>query len=134
MRNQVPIPIVAAARPAAGPGWDAVVHALATVLPDAVPAPSLTLNGTDGYWYRPLARAQYRFVPVRLSPDDLKRIHGVDERIAVANYAELVRFFAETVRRADGPAKGGAAGRVSDRPRQPFDLSTQGADVPALVK
>jgi carboxypeptidase PM20D1 len=74
------------------------------VLPDAVPAPCLTVSGTDGFHYRPLAREQFRFVPVRLAPEDLKRIHGVDERIAVENYAEVVRFFMEFVREADaGP-------------------------------
>jgi carboxypeptidase PM20D1 len=84
-----------------GPGYRAIERAVGRVMPDAVAAPCLTLNGTDGYHYRPIARAQYRFVPVRMTPADLERIHGVDERIAVDNYVEVVRFFMEFVRIAD---------------------------------
>lgn|GEM_PF-2002464 len=51
-----------------------------------------------------LGRVGYRFVPVRLEPDDLPRVHGTDERIAIDNYAEVVRFFGELIRRADEAA------------------------------
>jgi carboxypeptidase PM20D1 len=43
----------------------------------------------------------YRFVPMRLGAADLARIHGTDERLAVANFAEIVRFYAQLLRKAD---------------------------------
>jgi carboxypeptidase PM20D1 len=73
------------------------------VMPDAVPAPFLSLNATDSRHYEPLARDQYRFVPVRVRAEDLGRIHGVDERISVENYRDVVRFLIEFIRNADRP-------------------------------
>ena len=40
----------------------------------------------------------YRFVPARLEPEDLPRIHGTDERIAVDNYLEIIRFYVQFLR------------------------------------
>ena len=40
----------------------------------------------------------YRFVPMRLKPEDLKRIHGTNERVGIENYGEIVRFYAQLLR------------------------------------
>lgn len=87
-----------------GPAFRALAGSIAAVLPDTVTVPCQVPNASDCRHYARLARNQYRFVPVRLQPGDLARIHGVDERIAIDNYAETVRFFADFVRRADGAA------------------------------
>ena len=82
-------------------GFKALVDTIATVFPDVVAAPCLTVNSTDSRYYASIARDQYRFVPVRAAPEDLARIHGTDERIAITDYADAVRFFAEFIRAAD---------------------------------
>jgi carboxypeptidase PM20D1 len=61
--------------------------------PGMVVSPSLVLTGTDAHHFAPVAEQIYRFAPVRVKPDDLPRLHGIDERIATANLAELVRFY-----------------------------------------
>ncbi len=71
------------------------------LMPDAVVAPFLSLNATDSRYYEPFARDQYRFLPLRLRPEDLGRFHGIDERISVENYGEVVRFFIEFIRNVD---------------------------------
>lgn len=83
------------------PGWTALTQALADAIPDAVAAPYLTPNGTDSKHYEGLADQQYRFLPARLDAADLARIHGVDERIAIANYTEMIAFYEAFIRRAD---------------------------------
>jgi carboxypeptidase PM20D1 len=50
--------------------------------------------------YAPLVQSSYRFLPVSLTADDLTRVHGVDERISVANYERLIRFYVEFLRNA----------------------------------
>lgn len=60
-----------------------------------VVAPHLVTGATDARWYTALTPHVYRFIPMRLSRDDLRRVHGNNERIAVDNYAELVRFYAQ---------------------------------------
>jgi carboxypeptidase PM20D1 len=63
------------------------------VFPGTVVAPSLVLGATDGRYYSQVADDVYRFFPFRLRPEDIKRIHGKDERIGVQVLAEGVRFY-----------------------------------------
>jgi len=72
------------------------------VFPDALVAPSLVVAGTDGRHYAAISGDVYRFVPVRLGPGDLARIHGRDERIAVEGYADLIRFYVQLLQAAAG--------------------------------
>ncbi len=73
---------------------------LAEVMPDVLVAPYLTVGGTDTKHYVDLAENSYRFNPLRLGPDDVKRAHGVNERISLANYAESIAFNEAVIRRA----------------------------------
>lgn len=75
-------------------GYRNLAGAIHAVYPDAVIAPGLVLALTDSRHYVGLARDIYRFGPLRLNPEDLPRIHGSNERIAVDDYAAAVRFFA----------------------------------------
>jgi carboxypeptidase PM20D1 len=81
--------------PTSGWAYAAVERAVARSFPDAAIAPSLVVAGTDARNYEPVARAIYRFLPVRASAADLARFHGTDERIAVADYARAVAFYGD---------------------------------------
>ena len=45
-----------------------------------------------------LTRNVYRFLPPRYRPEDVRRYHGVDERISVENYAQCVRVYHPLIR------------------------------------
>jgi carboxypeptidase PM20D1 len=77
-----------------GAAFDSLAGAAHAVFPDAVVASGLMVGLTDSRHYLPLTRNTYRFVPARLQPADLDRIHGTNERIGVQNYAEIIRFYA----------------------------------------
>ena len=61
-------------------------------------APGLVIGRTDSRRYVNVAENSYRFLPMRLGREDLKRIHGTDERIAVDNYLDIVRFYIQLLR------------------------------------
>jgi carboxypeptidase PM20D1 len=84
-----------------GPAWELVSAAIRDVAPEALIVPGLVLGGTDSKHYGRIAEQAYRFVPMRLVAGDLARIHGVDERIEVANLAEMVRFYESLLRRLE---------------------------------
>ena len=63
------------------------------LFPGTVVAPGLMIGATDARHFLGIADAVYRFSPVRARPEDLPRFHGTNERISVANYAELIRFY-----------------------------------------
>ena len=45
-----------------------------------------------------LSENSYRFLPVRMSSEDLRRIHGTNERISVRDYSDMVRFYITLIR------------------------------------
>jgi carboxypeptidase PM20D1 len=77
-------------------------RAVSATFSDAVVAPSLVLGATDTRHFIGIADNLFRFLPARLARDDLKRYHGVDERIAVENYGEFIRFYVRYLREAAG--------------------------------
>jgi carboxypeptidase PM20D1 len=78
-------------------------RAIKAVFPDAVVAPSLVLAATDSRHFAPVADHVLRFRPVRLETADLARYHGVDERLALTDYAAFVAFYIDYIRRVSGP-------------------------------
>jgi carboxypeptidase PM20D1 len=60
--------------------------------PDAIVAPALVIGATDSRQYAGYARDVYRFLPMRIGPQDLDRVHGTNERVGVHDYARGVAF------------------------------------------
>ena len=60
--------------------------------------PFISLGATDARHYTAISPNVYRFVPMRLQADDLARIHGTNERIAVEDYVGMIRFYIELLR------------------------------------
>jgi carboxypeptidase PM20D1 len=86
---------------AGSPSFAVVRRSIEAVFPGTLVAPGLVLGGTDTKHYGEVAEQAYRFAPMRARPEDLARAHGTNERVAVANYAEMIRFYATLVREAE---------------------------------
>ena len=63
------------------------------VFPGVLVAPGLYLAGSDSVHFVGLSDHVFRFSPVRVTPQDVARLHGTNERISVDNLAELIRFY-----------------------------------------
>ncbi|HEY5798575.1 MAG TPA: M20/M25/M40 family metallo-hydrolase, partial [Burkholderiaceae bacterium] len=73
-------------------GGRALAEVIGRRVPGAIVIPGLVVGGTDTRHYGRVSNAPYRFTPLRLTPADVARFHGVDERISLANYAEMIAF------------------------------------------
>lgn len=62
--------------------------------------PYLITATTDSHHYRRCARTTYRFVPMRLGPEQLATIHGTNEWISHDNLARMVTTYAAFIRYA----------------------------------
>ncbi|WP_432474140.1 M20 family peptidase [Amphritea sp. HPY] len=82
--------------------FQALHKTIRQVFPDTVVAPSLVIGGTDSKHYEKIAEQSFRFIPMRLEKQDLKRIHGKDERISIVNYGEIIRFYVQLLRNTAG--------------------------------
>ncbi|MDE2614343.1 MAG: M20 family peptidase [Burkholderiales bacterium] len=89
------------------PSFHTIERAVREVFPDAIVAPGLMLAGSDSRHFDAVADATYRFMPIRFKTEDLARVHGIDERIAVDQLADMVRFYHRLLQLAAGPAREG---------------------------
>ena len=97
-------------------GFRTLQRTISEVYPDAVVTPGLSMVATDSRSYLPIARDIYRFLPFRITPSDLRRVHGVDERIGIKTYKELIGFLARLIENLAGPGSvAGASGHFPVR-------------------
>ncbi|MBX9853862.1 MAG: M20 family peptidase [Cytophagaceae bacterium] len=75
------------------PGFNIIDKSIKQVFPNTYVAPSLMIAGTDSKHYSSISKNIYRFLPIRLSKNDLTRIHGSNERIKVEDYKNVIRFY-----------------------------------------
>lgn len=69
---------------------------------EAIPVlPYLVVGGTDAKYWGPHTNNVFRFLPIPLGDGDFVRIHGLNERVKVADYASAVGFFANLIKGLD---------------------------------
>ncbi|MFB0515660.1 MAG: M20 family peptidase [Candidatus Neomarinimicrobiota bacterium] len=79
------------------PGYQALEHTIRELFPEVIVAPSLVVGATDSRHYRGLSPNTYRFIPTRVSLEDMQRIHGTDEHMGVENFADIIRFYVRLI-------------------------------------
>ncbi len=72
------------------------------LFPDALIVPSLFIAGSDSRHFHDLTENIYRFRPIRATHNDRSRVHGIDERIRLYNYLEMVQFQIDFIRNTAG--------------------------------
>lgn len=83
------------------PGFKKLARTVNEVFPGAVTSPYLTLGATDARYFTDLSPHVFRFLPYRLTTQDLPRIHGLNERIGIAHYREGILFYQNFIRAFD---------------------------------
>ncbi len=83
-------------------GFRAIAESTAEIFGPVPTAPFLTLQGTDTRHYVGAARDNYRFTPFIYGPDDLKRIHGTDERVSILDVVRGAAWYEALMRRVAG--------------------------------
>jgi carboxypeptidase PM20D1 len=78
-------------------GYKIIHKTIAQIFPNTVVAPYLVLGSTDSRHYQILTKNIYRFIPLRFKQNDLSRVHGINERIAVSNYFESINFYMQLI-------------------------------------
>jgi carboxypeptidase PM20D1 len=90
--------------PTQSASYQTINRTVRSLFPGTLVAPGLMIAATDSRHFTPVSDHIYRFSPVRAKPEDLSRFHGTNERIAVSNLGELVRFYHQLLRNLNAPA------------------------------
>ncbi|MHB1329838.1 MAG: M20 family peptidase [Gemmatimonadales bacterium] len=63
--------------------------------------PYLVMGGTDAKYWAKYSDKTFRFLPIPLGDGDRERIHGVNERVSLGDYAMSVGFFGRLLQSLD---------------------------------
>jgi carboxypeptidase PM20D1 len=74
-------------------GFKTIHKTIEQLFPESIVAPTLVLGGTDSRHYSGICKNIYRFLPIVVTKNDMKRIHGIDERIAINDFKNVIRFY-----------------------------------------
>ncbi len=74
---------------------------ISSVFPQALVAPYVLVGATDARTYAGLSPNTYRFSPMPMSEADIQRLHGTNERIRVADYQTMIRFYVALIRNCE---------------------------------
>jgi carboxypeptidase PM20D1 len=76
-----------------GVAYNYLVSEIRKNFPDVLVSPYIIFGGTDARFFTRITDSALRFSPVRITNDDLKKMHGIDECIEVRSLAEAVVFY-----------------------------------------
>ncbi len=83
-----------------GPAFRLLQPTISQVFPGTLASPNRLGGGTDTKHFQKLSGNVFRFIPVKITAEDLARIHGTNERVGIEDYAGAVRFYAQLIRNA----------------------------------
>lgn len=78
-------------------GFKTISKTIREIFPEVVVAPYLVIGATDARQYQNVSKNIYRFIPLVLTDEDLKRMHGINERISIENYKDVIRFYVRII-------------------------------------
>ncbi len=79
--------------PIDSPAFKAIDETTRQVFGNVIVAPFLMLGATDARYYSGICPQVYRFSPLLYQMEDMKRVHGINERISLDNLERMVQFF-----------------------------------------
>ncbi|MGR3712920.1 MAG: M20 family peptidase [Shimia sp.] len=83
-------------------GFQLLAQATLGAFGNIILVPGLTVAGTDTKHFSKISDDSYRFNPMTFGPDDLSRIHGINERVSIADLERAVQFYAQIMMGVDG--------------------------------
>ncbi len=78
-------------------GFKEIEKSIKQVFKNTLTAPALMIGGTDEKHYSKVSANLFRFLPAVCDGQDLKRIHGTNEKIAIDNFKDCIRFYRQLI-------------------------------------
>ncbi len=83
------------------PLYRAIEQVAASQDPAGLVVPRMIGGFTDAHWFRELGIVSYGFVPRSVAREEARRVHGIDERVAIESLVDSIELMLEIVRRFD---------------------------------
>lgn len=84
------------------PPFQILHESIQSCYPEVIVSPYLVMAATDSRYFYRICDNVYRFSPMKMNEDDLKRPHGTNERISVGSYKQMIRFYVNLIEKSAG--------------------------------
>ena len=84
--------------PSDSAGFELIARTIRGMDDQILVAPYMVRGGTDAKYFYALSPNVYRFMMLRIDPTTIGYVHGIDERVAVDDYLEAIRFYYHLIR------------------------------------
>jgi carboxypeptidase PM20D1 len=74
-------------------GFKTTQKVCADIFPDAAVSPFLMIGATDSKHFTDFSQSLIRCLPVRMNKEQLSSVHGVNKRIKIEDYMEMIAFY-----------------------------------------
>ena len=74
-------------------GYEIIKDTTIETYPDTIVAPFIMLGGTDARHYNEISDCVIRFSPIKVTNEDRKGIHGLNEKIKVETLQKGLEFY-----------------------------------------
>lgn len=74
-------------------GYKTIDASLRTVFPDVIVTPNLSTGGTDSKHFRDVTENIFRFLPTRMDQEILDGMHGMNEKMEIRSFMEMIEFY-----------------------------------------
>ncbi len=81
----------------ASPEFNFLKERIKGVFPETTVTPYLVFGGTDARHYEPICQEIFRFSPMAIDNNELKRVHARDERLSESNMEKAVVFYSNLI-------------------------------------
>jgi carboxypeptidase PM20D1 len=75
------------------PGYEIIKETTMETYPNTIVSPFVMLGGTDAKHYNEISKCVIRFSPIKVSNEDRKGIHGLNEKISVETLEKCFEFY-----------------------------------------
>lgn len=79
-------------------GFRTIHKTISQIYPDVIVSPYLVVGATDARHFNELSDHIYRFLPTRITASNVKSFHGLNERIAIAEFEDAIRFYTQLIK------------------------------------
>ncbi len=86
--------------PSEGKAWVRMESTISEVFPEAVITPYLMIAGSDAKHFHAISDNVLRFSPMHFTLEDVRLIHGANERIRQENLAQIIEFYIRLMKKS----------------------------------
>jgi carboxypeptidase PM20D1 len=84
--------------PSDSPQFELLHRTIRQVFPNTIVVPGIVIGATDARHYTEISRNVFRFAPFSVTTEDFRGVHGIDERIRIESYMDMVHFYIQLLR------------------------------------